>query len=119
MIDLPGLTKVAVDGQPADIRQQIRELVLRDIARSDALQIAREVDPDGDRTLGVLTKVDIMDKGTHCLDVLQGRVIPLKMGYIAVKNRSQQDIKQNKPILEALKEEREYFLTHAAYRTIS
>jgi hypothetical protein len=37
-----------------------------DLATSDALRIAREVDPTGDRTIGVLTKVDIMDKGTDC-----------------------------------------------------
>lgn len=37
-----------------------------DLATSDALRIAREVDPPGDRTIGVLTKVDIMDKGTDC-----------------------------------------------------
>ena len=41
------------------------------------------------------------------------------MGYIPVKNRSQEDIKLNKPIKVALKEEREFFLTHPAYRTIS
>jgi hypothetical protein len=37
-----------------------------DLATSDALRMAREVDPTGERTIGVLTKVDIMDKGTDC-----------------------------------------------------
>lgn len=43
-----------------------------DLATSDALRIAREVDPTGDRTIGVLTKVDIMDKGTDCRWVGRG-----------------------------------------------
>jgi hypothetical protein len=37
-----------------------------DLATSDALRLAREVDPAGDRTVGVLTKLDIMDRGTDC-----------------------------------------------------
>jgi hypothetical protein len=45
-----------------------------DLATSDALRIAREVDPTGDRTIGVLTKVDIMDKGTDCRWAAQCRM---------------------------------------------
>ena len=37
-----------------------------------------------------------MDKGTNCLDVIQGKVYPLKLGYIGVVNRSQNDIKMGK-----------------------
>ena len=58
-----------------------------DLANSDALQLAREVDPDGNRTIGVLTKLDIMDKGTDALDMLMGRVIPLKLGVLLDSNR--------------------------------
>ena len=70
---------VAVGDQPADVDVQIRDLVMeyitqknciilavtaanQDLANSDALAIAREVDPAGDRTVGVLTKLDLMDK---------------------------------------------------------
>jgi dynamin 1-like protein len=49
-----------------------------DLANSDALKLAREVDPEGERTVGVLTKLDIMDKGTDAMDVLTGRVYPLR-----------------------------------------
>jgi replication fork clamp-binding protein CrfC len=66
------------------------------LANSDALKLARRVDPFGERTIGVLTKIDIMDKGTNCLDVIQGKVYPLKLGYIGVVNRSQNDIKMGK-----------------------
>jgi replication fork clamp-binding protein CrfC len=41
----------------------------QDIATSDAIKMAREVDPTGERTWGVLTKLDLMDKGTNALDV--------------------------------------------------
>ena len=44
-----------------------------DLATSDALRLAREVDPAGDRTVGVLTKLDIMDRGTDCRRVRDGR----------------------------------------------
>jgi len=37
-----------------------------DISTSDGLKLARDIDPNGNRTIGVLTKVDIMDKGTDC-----------------------------------------------------
>ena len=43
-----------------------------DLATSDAIQLARRVDPDGQRTIGVLTKLDLMDKGTDARDVLVG-----------------------------------------------
>lgn len=42
----------------------------QDLAMSDALKLARRVDPHGDRTIGVLTKIDLMDKATNCLEVL-------------------------------------------------
>ncbi len=59
------------------------------MATSEALKIAREVDPDGRRTLAVITKLDLMDAGTDAMDVLMGRVIPVKLGIIGVVNRSQ------------------------------
>lgn len=122
LVDLPGLTKVPVGDQPDDIEMQVRSLILHyisnpnslilavtaantDFATSEALKLAREVDPDGRRTLAVITKLDLMDAGTDAIDVLCGRVIPVKLGIIGVVNRSQQDIKDRKPIEEALKDE--------------
>lgn len=80
-----------------------------DLANSDALQVAREVDPEGIRTIGVITKIDLMDKGyvmlynhfvmcinmsfrTDAMDILTGKVIPLNLGFVGVINRSQEDI---------------------------
>lgn len=67
----------------------------------------------------MLTKVDLMDHGTNALDILSGRVYPLKLGFIGVVNRSQQDIQGNKPMEEALKAESEFFRHHPAYRNIA
>lgn len=43
--------------------------------------------PSGRRTLAVVTKLDLMDAGTDAMDVLMGRVIPIKLGIIGVVNR--------------------------------
>jgi len=134
LIDLPGLTKVPVGDQPKDIEKQIRDMILKyvtkpnaiilavtaantDLANSDGLKLAREVDPEGLRTIGVLTKVDLMDQGTDVIDILAGRVIPLRLGYVPVVNRGQRDIDNKKSISKALSAEREYFENHASYRS--
>ncbi|KAK4457885.1 Dynamin-related protein DNM1 [Cladorrhinum samala] len=136
LVDLPGLTKVPIGDQPTDIEKQTRNLISEyiakpnsiilavspanvDIVNSEALKLARHVDALGRRTIGVLTKVDLMDHGTNALDILAGRVYPLKLGWIGVVNRSQQDIQGNKPMEEALKSEMEFFRHHPAYRNIS
>ncbi|XP_069183294.1 dynamin-1-like protein isoform X10 [Procambarus clarkii] len=122
VVDLPGLTKVPVGDQPEDIESQIHELILfyignpnsiilavtpanMDMATSESLKMAKEVDPDGRRTLAVLTKLDLMDAGTDAIDTLCGRVIPVKLGIIGVVNRSQQDIIDEKSIKNALTDE--------------
>ena len=136
LVDLPGLTKVPIGDQPADIEKQTRTLISEyiakpnsiilavspanvDIVNSEALKLARHVDPLGRRTIGVLTKVDLMDHGTNALDILSGRVYPLKLGFIGVVNRSQQDIQGNRPMDEALKAESDFFRHHPAYRNIA
>jgi replication fork clamp-binding protein CrfC len=136
LVDLPGITKVPVGDQPPDIEARIREMIMMfverantiilavtsantDLANSDSLQLARAVDPEGTRTLGVITKLDLMDRGTDALDMLMGRVIPLQLGFVGVVNRSQLDIDQKKPIGESLRAERDFFNTHPIYGRIS
>ena len=60
-----------------------------------------------------------MDAGTNANDILTGRTYPLKLGFIGVVNRSQQDINAEKPLTAALDSEMEFFATHPAYRNIS
>ncbi|EDR14451.1 uncharacterized protein LACBIDRAFT_244551 [Laccaria bicolor S238N-H82] len=136
LVDLPGLTKIPVGDQPSDIERQIRNLVLDyiskpnsvilavsaanvDIANSESLKLARSIDAQGRRTIGVLTKLDLMDAGTNALDILTGRVYPLKLGFIGVVNRSQQDINSEKSMSDARESEEEFFKNHHAYRNIA
>ncbi|XP_074666855.1 dynamin-2 isoform X2 [Strix aluco] len=133
LIDLPGITKVPVGDQPQDIEYQIKDMILQfisresslilavtpanmDLANSDALKMAKEVDPQGLRTIGVITKLDLMDEGTDARDVLENKLLPLRRGYIGVVNRSQKDIDGKKDIRAALAAERKFFLSHPAYR---
>lgn len=125
LVDLPGITKVPVGDQPEDIESQIKDLVIKyienpnsiilavtaantDMATSEALKLAKDVDPDGRRTLAVVTKLDLMDAGTDAIDILCGRVIPVKLGIIGVVNRSQQDIIDKKHIEDQMKDEAAY-----------
>uniref|UniRef100_A0A8C1TCX8 Si:dkeyp-110c12.3 n=1 Tax=Cyprinus carpio TaxID=7962 RepID=A0A8C1TCX8_CYPCA len=128
LIDLPGITRVPVKGQPEDIGDQIRRLILKfvskketinlvvvpcnvDIATTEALRMAQGVDPDGLRTLAILTKPDLVDKGAEAdiLQVLQGKVVPLKKGYTIVRCRGQSDINENVSLAEATRQEKEFF----------
>lgn len=60
-----------------------------------------------------------MDAGTNALDVLTGRTYPLKLGFIGVVNRSQQDINLDLPLEDARRKEEEFFQNHPVYRNIS
>ncbi|XP_073012505.1 phragmoplastin DRP1E-like isoform X2 [Typha latifolia] len=132
LIDLPGLTKVAVEGQPESIAEDIENMVLsyvekpnciilaispanQDIATSDAIKLSRDVDPTGERTFGVLTKLDLMDQGTNALEVLEGRSYRLQHPWVGVVNRSQADIKKNVDMILARRKEREYFASSPDY----
>nr|XP_006821224.1 PREDICTED: dynamin-1-like protein-like [Saccoglossus kowalevskii] len=75
------------------------------MATSEAIKLSREVDEDGRRTLAVITKLDLMDAGTDAVEIICGRVIPVKLGIIGVINRSQMDINNKKPIQESVKDE--------------
>ncbi len=61
----------------------------QDLSTSDGLKLAREWDKNGERTIGVITKIDIMDKGTSARKMLMNEEIHLKLGYIGIVNRAQ------------------------------
>ncbi|CAA2965353.1 dynamin-related 5A-like [Olea europaea subsp. europaea] len=136
LIDLPGLTKVAVEGQPESIVHDIENMVRtyiekpnciilaispanQDLATSDAIKISREVDPKGERTFGVLTKIDLMDKGTDAVDILEGKAYKLQFPWIGVVNRSQADINKNVDMIAARRREREYFAQTPEYKHLA
>ena len=108
--------------QPKDIEVIIRRMVLKfirqpnciimavtaantDLANSDAIQLAREVDPEGLRTVGVITKLDLMDRGTDAYGILTNRLIPLRLGYVGVINRGQRDIDSRKNMQQQWRDE--------------
>ncbi|KAK4424295.1 Dynamin-related protein 3A [Sesamum alatum] len=136
LVDLPGLTKVPVGDQPSDIEARIRTMIMSyiklqsclilavtpansDLANSDALQMAGIADPDGYRTIGVITKLDIMDRGTDARNFLLGKVIPLRLGYVGVVNRSQEDILLNRSIKDALIAEEKFFRSRPVYSDLA
>ena len=132
LVDLPGMTKVPVGDQPENIEEQIHDMILQfisnpnaiilavtaantDIANSDALQLAKAADPYGNRTIGVLTKLDLMDPGTDASEVLNNQLIPLRKGYIGVVNRGQKDINEDLSIRDGLQKEEAFFKHHPVY----
>uniref|UniRef100_A0A672RCR6 Interferon-induced GTP-binding protein Mx2-like n=1 Tax=Sinocyclocheilus grahami TaxID=75366 RepID=A0A672RCR6_SINGR len=135
LIDLPGIARVPVQGQPQDIGNQIKRLIMKfiekqetinmvvvpcniDIATTEALKMAQEIDPEGIRTLAILTKPDLIDRGTekNILAVVQNKVIPLRKGYVMVKCRGQQQIDEKIPLVEATQIERDFFQNHDFFR---
>lgn len=136
LVDLPGLARNPVGDQPKNIEFLIKEMIMKfiskenalilavsaantDLATSDALSLAASVDPTGDRTIGVLTKLDLMDRGTDALKILTNRESPLKLGWTGVVNRSQADIDGRVSMEKAQQAEREFFLTNPKYRDIA
>ena len=125
-VDLPGFTKFPLDRQDKDIEQQVLDLNLpfmrdpntiilaiqdatQDLASSEALKhaLADNVDPNGDRTIGVLTKLDNLHAGSDrqgVAEILQNKAIKqLKLGFIGIINRTQDEI-DTKADAEASKE---------------
>ncbi|GLI73939.1 mitochondrial dynamin GTPase Msp1 [Penicillium ochrochloron] len=102
MIDLPGYIQVAGHDQPPELKQKIADLCDKyiqapniilaisaadvDLANSTALRSSRRVDPRGERTIGVITKMDLVtpERG-H--DVLTDKKYPLRLGYVGVVSR--------------------------------
>jgi GTPase SAR1 family protein len=132
LVDMPGITKIATDNQPQSIVRELEDMsrayirpknviilavspANADIATSDAMRLVREFDPQGERTIGVLTKLDLMDKGTDAREVLEGRSLFLRHGWVGVVNRSQADINSRADIKAARDKERAFFKSRADY----
>ena len=80
-----------------------------DIENSVSIKLAKKYDPEGKRTIGVITKVDLMNEGTNWVKTLQGEKFKLKHGFVAVKWRSPNDIKNKLSIRDWLCEEEDFF----------
>ncbi len=127
IIDLPGITRIDINQK--DIEKITTEMAARyckdpktiilcvipanqDLSLADGLKLAREWDVNQERTIGVITKIDIMDKGTSAKKALMNEEIHLKLGYIGIVNRAQEDINNRVPVEVALKKERKFFDEH-------
>ena len=125
LIDQPGLTKIPVGDQPKDIDKQIQALVKSyvispdtiilaispgnvDIANSDSLQLARKVDPKGLRTLGVITKVDLMEDSAETIKLLQGKSVIMRFGLVGVINRNNDLLRKGMSAEQAVLNEKRY-----------
>ncbi|XP_067261404.1 interferon-induced GTP-binding protein MxB-like [Chanodichthys erythropterus] len=134
LIDLPGIARVAVNGQPENVGDQIKRLIRKfvtkqetinlvvvpcnvDIATTEALQMAQEEDPEGERTLGILTKPDLVDKGTEgtVVDIVHNEVIHLTKGYMIVRCRGQKEIIDQVTLNEATETENAFFKDHPQF----
>lgn len=81
------------------------------------MKLAESVDPKRERTIGVITKIDLMDEGTDALEILSNKTYPLELGYYGVKCRSQQNIKDNVTVKDAIEREKKYFESHHIYQS--
>ncbi|KAK7208049.1 hypothetical protein BZA70DRAFT_272796 [Myxozyma melibiosi] len=102
LIDLPGYIQLAAADQPESLKSKISALCDKyiaapniilaisaadvDLANSTALRASRRVDPRGERTIGVITKMDLVDP-KRALEILQNINYPLQMGYVGVISR--------------------------------
>ncbi|KAJ6641737.1 Dynamin [Pseudolycoriella hygida] len=135
LIDLPGLTKNPTGDQPDEIEQQIEEMIYEYISKDDCLilvvseatdclvnvkshKMAREIDPDGLRIIGVITKLDIMERDKDVRDIFDGKILPLPRGYIGVVNTSEKGALSDDDIAVSLQREEEFFKNHKAYKSI-
>ena len=137
VIDLPGIVRTTVEDQAESVIEDVSNLIKQyleqertiilavipcnqDIATIDILNRAQKVDPDGDRTIGVLTKVDLIDKGGEgeIDSILCGVKKPLKLGYIVLRNRSQQQIDNGLSLADAKSAERDWFGQHEHFKNL-
>lgn len=129
VIDIPGIFRAPTEGvTTGDDMALVRKIMYRhirdertiilavipsntDIATQEILTIAKEVDPKGLRTLGVLTKPDLIDKGGEgdVMSLVQGNRHPLRLGYCIVRNRGQ--IELGSDSAERSKKEKNFFST--------
>ncbi|KAF4551270.1 Dynamin-like protein 3 [Elsinoe fawcettii] len=136
LIDLPGYIQVVSEGQPTELKEKISQLCDKyiqppnvilaisaadvDLANSTSLRASRRVDPRGERTIGVITKMDLVDPARGAA-ILTDKNYPLRLGYVGVICRlpptsSSLFSRGSSPITAALtKHEASYFKAHPEF----
>jgi len=137
VIDLPGIVRTATKGQNAGVIDEVnglinhylgqeRTIILavipcnQDIATVDILERASVADPNGIRTIGVLTKPDLIGPGSEdeVLAVLHNVRKPLKLGYIMCKNRTQKELNDGTTPAQARVAEMVFFANHPVFQSV-
>tara|TARA_B110000977_G_scaffold201498_1_gene296427 strand:+ start:372 stop:2258 length:1887 start_codon:yes stop_codon:yes gene_type:complete len=135
LIDLPGITHMSLNNVQEDIHSATVNLVKKyisneqmiilcvipavdDFANSEAIKLAKTVDPEGKRTLGVITKVDMAKSDVKIMDKLRGigNNVNLKLGFIAVRNKIDDE---QITIKQARANEKKYFLSSTQFYNVS
>ncbi|CAH1802128.1 unnamed protein product [Owenia fusiformis] len=138
LIDLPGIVRYSEgsDTIVEETKNLIKTYVSRpetiilvvipcnvDIDTVEACNLAKQVDPNGDRTIGVLTRPDLIDHGVgpikEVLDILENKKMKLKKGFYVVKCRSQKRIEEGQSLEQALAEEVQFFRSDERFRVIN
>ncbi|CAL8117592.1 unnamed protein product [Orchesella dallaii] len=133
VVDLPGIKRLTSAGEPSNLEKLIFALSRKyineknaiilavspanyEICNSDGLLLAKEADPNGNRTIGVLTKLDLMDEGTNARELLTGvsKDVQVKLGMIGLVNRSQKDIDNNFSVQMQMAKEKDFLSKHYA-----
>eukprot|EP00752_Nemacystus_decipiens_P018767 g16826.t1 len=131
LIDLPGITHNSADGTQ-DIHTETVDLVKKfiseenmvilvvvpamdDFANAEAIALAKKYDPDGRRTLGVVTKTDNVQAGSGIKSKLRMEVghVQLSLGFIAVVNRTPIQVEEDTPAEMVRAREKDFFTTNA------
>lgn len=129
LIDLPGYIQISNKNQPETLKSKIEDLCEKyirgpniilavcaanvDLANSPALRASRKMDPLGLRTIGVITKMDLVTPEAGAA-VLRNADYPLHLGYIGVVCRSPEGVKGN--MTNALiRQEEDFFHNHLIY----
>ncbi|KAJ3066410.1 hypothetical protein HDU98_010311 [Podochytrium sp. JEL0797] len=137
LTDLPGLIRTVEDHEDKDIIRRVRGLVDRylvqnrtvilavvpanvDVHNTEILQAAQDADPEGIRTISIITKPDRIDPGaeSQVVDLLMNRKKKLKLGYHAVRCRGQQDLDDGVTIADGIVNETKFFSEHKAWSDV-
>lgn len=136
VVDVPGIFRVCTEGVTTEAdKLAVRSMVERymrnprsiilavvpanvDIATQEILTMAKEADPNGTRTVGVLTKPDLVDQGAEkgVVDLVEGRRQKLALGWCIVRNLGQRELEDDAD-RDAL--ETKFFGTHPSWKSLN
>ena len=131
LIDIPGITHMCTDGVQANIHEVTKDMIesyiksqnmvilvvipaTDDFGNAEALKLAKQYDPDGNRTLGVANKADLVKSDSDIVEriKMEGKNIQLALGFIALRCRTPSEVKSGVTREQAIESEAQLFTTH-------